>query len=58
MRMRILFAVRQLDVCPVGDVALAVVEHKGYCPNCGSFNKIVLSGKDCTIKEIRIAKDA
>ena len=23
-----------------------VIEHEGYCPNCGSFEKTILSGKD------------
>ena len=31
-----------------------VVEHKGYCPNCGSFEKTVLTGKDFNIKEIHV----
>ena len=29
-----------------------VIEHEGYCPNCGSFEKIILSGKDFLIREI------
>ena len=29
-----------------------VIEHEGYCPNCGSFEKDVLSGEDFNIKEI------
>ena len=47
-----------LAECEDCDEIFNVVEHKGYCPNCGSFNKTVLSGRDCTIKEIRIAEDA
>lgn len=31
-----------------------VIEHEGYCPNCGSFEKIILSGKDFLIREIHI----
>lgn len=31
-----------------------VIEHKGYCPNCGSFEKTILSGKDFLIREIHI----
>ena len=34
-----------------------VIEHEGYCPNCGSFEKTVLSGKDFLIREIRIPED-
>ena len=31
-----------------------VIEHEGYCPNCGSFDKDVLSGKDFFIREVHI----
>ena len=31
-----------------------VVEHKGYCPHCGSFEKTVLTGRDFNIKEIHV----
>ena len=31
-----------------------VIENKGYCPSCGSFEKTVLSGKDFTIREITV----
>ncbi len=34
-----------------------VIERDGYCPNCGSFNKEVLSGKDFYIREIHIPED-
>ena len=34
-----------------------VIEHEGYCPNCGSFDKDVLSGKDFYIREIHIPED-
>ena len=36
------------------DEIFNVIEHEGYCPNCGSFEKTVLTGKDFTIKEIHI----
>ena len=41
---------------PFADTKLIfnVIEHEGYCPNCGSFEKTVLTGKDFTIKEIHI----
>ena len=32
-----------------------VIEH--YCPNCGSFEKTILSGKDFLIREIHIPED-
>ena len=31
-----------------------VIEHEGYCPNCGSFEKTILSGKDFLIREIHM----
>lgn len=34
-----------------------VIEHKGYCPNCGSFEKTILSGKDFLIREIHIPEN-
>lgn len=41
-----------LAECDDCDEIFNVIEHKGYCPNCGSFEKTVLSGKDFTIREI------
>ena len=41
-----------LAECEDCDEIFNVVENKGYCPNCGSFDKTVLSGKDFTIREI------
>ena len=43
--------------CDACDEIFNVVEHKGYCPNCGSFNKTVLSGKDFTIREILVPEE-
>ena len=43
-----------LAECEECDEIFNVIENKGYCPNCGSFDKIVLSGKDFTIREIRV----
>ena len=34
-----------------------VIEHEGYCPSCGSFEKTILSGKDFLIREIHIPED-
>lgn len=31
-----------------------VIEYNGYCPECGSFEKTVLTGKDFSIREIHI----
>ena len=41
-----------LAECDDCDEIFNVIEHKGYCPNCGSFEKTILSGKDFTIREI------
>lgn len=43
--------------CEECDEIFNVIEHEGYCPNCGSFEKTVLSGTDFTIKEIHIPED-
>ena len=32
-------------------------ECNGHCPNCNSFNKTVLSGKDFTIREIHVPEE-
>ena len=41
-----------LAECEECDEIFNVIEHKGYCPSCGSFNKTVLSGRDFTVREI------
>ena len=41
-----------LAECEACDEIFNVIEHKGFCPNCGSFEKTVLSGKDFTVREI------
>ena len=41
-----------LAECEACDEIFNVVENKGFCPNCGSFEKTVLSGKDFTVREI------
>ncbi len=46
-----------LAECDDCDEIFNVVEHEGYCPNCGSFEKTVLSGKDFTIREIHVPED-
>ena len=45
-----------LAECDECDEIFNVIEHKGYCPNCGSFEKTVLSGTDFTIREIHVAQ--
>lgn len=46
-----------LAECEECDEIFNVVEHEGYCPNCGSFEKLVLSGKDFNIKEIHVPSE-
>ena len=41
-----------LAECDACDEIFNVIEHKGFCPNCGSFEKTVLSGKEFSIREI------
>ncbi len=43
-----------LAECDACDEIFNVIENKGYCPSCGSFEKTVLSGKDFTIREITV----
>lgn len=46
-----------LAECDDCDEIFNVVEHKGYCPNCGSFEKTVLSGQDFNIREIHVPEE-
>ena len=41
--------------CNECDEIFNVIEHEGYCPNCGSFDKDILTGKDFLIKEIVVS---
>ena len=43
-----------LAICNGCDEVFNVVENEGYCPNCGSFDKDVISGRDFSIKEIHV----
>ena len=43
-----------LAECDECNEVFNVIEHKGYCPNCGSFEKTILTGKDFLIREIHI----
>lgn len=45
-----------LAECEDCDEIFNVVENRGYCPNCGSFEKKILSGRDFQIREIRVAE--
>ncbi len=50
----ILEIVHGMAECDECDEIFNVVENEGYCPNCGSFEKTVLTGKDFNIKEIHV----
>ena len=47
-----------LAECEDCDEIFNVIEHKGYCPVCGSFSKTVLSGKDFTVREIVVPEES
>lgn len=53
----ILESVPGLAECDDCDEIFNVVENKGYCPNCGSFDKTVLSGAEFKIREIHVPED-
>ena len=46
-----------LAECDDCDEIFNVIENEGYCPNCGSFEKKVLSGEDFSIKEIHVPEE-
>lgn len=43
--------------CEECDEIYNIVEHEGYCPNCGSFEKTVLSGDSFLIREIHVPEE-
>ena len=43
--------------CDDCDEIFNVIETKGFCPNCGSFQKTVLSGDKFTIREIVVPEE-
>lgn len=53
----VLTPVPGLAECDGCDEIFNVIENKGYCPNCGSFDKTVLSGTEFSIKEIHVPGD-
>ena len=46
-----------LAECEECDEVFNVIENKGICPNCGSVEKTVLSGKDFLIREIIVPNE-
>ena len=49
--MNVIPGMAECDEC---DEIFNVIEHEGYCPKCGSFEKSILTGTDFTIKEILV----
>lgn len=43
--------------CDDCDEIFNVIACNGHCPNCNSFNKTVLSGKDFTVREIHVPEE-
>jgi len=54
LTMNVIPGMAECDEC---DEIFNVIEHEGYCPNCGSFEKSILTGKDFMIKEIVVPED-
>lgn len=54
LEMQIIPGMAECNEC---DEIFNVVENKGYCPNCRSFDKQILTGKDFKIKELHIKED-
>ena len=54
LTMNVIPGMAECDEC---DEIFNVIEHEGYCPNCGSFEKSILSGKDFLIREIHVPED-
>lgn len=46
-----------LAQCKECEEVFNVIEYNGYCPNCGSFEKTVLTGQDFNIREIHVPED-
>ena len=51
LTMNVIPGMAECDDC---DEIFNVIEHEGYCPKCGSFEKSILTGTDLTIKEILV----
>ena len=53
----ILEIVPGLAICEDCDCVFNVTKEEGICPDCGSQNKTVYSGKECVIKEIHVHEE-
>ena len=54
LRIHIIPGLAECDEC---DEIFNVVEHTGFCPSCGSFEKTVLSGRAFSVREIVVPND-
>lgn len=50
----IIHVVKAEGRCRVCGEEYPIVENKGICPNCGSFDKEVIAGQDFIIREVRV----
>lgn len=50
----IIHVVKAVGRCRVCGEEYPIVENKGICPNCGSFDKEVIAGQDFIIREVRV----
>lgn len=50
----IIHVVKAVGRCRVCGEEFPIVENKGICPNCGSFDKEVIAGQDFIIREVRV----
>ncbi len=53
----IIHVVKAVGRCRVCGEEYPIVENKGICPNCGSFDKEVIAGQDFIIREVRVLEE-
>jgi len=46
--------IKAIGLCRRCGTEFPIVENKGLCPECGSFDKDIIEGTDFFIKEVRI----
>ena len=49
--------IKAIGLCRNGGTEFPVVENKGLCPKCGSFDKDIIEGTDFFIREVRILEE-
>ena len=53
----IIHVVKAVGRCRVCGEEFPIVENKGLCPKCGSFDKEVIAGQDFIIREVRVLEE-